>query len=164
MIAASAMHKPRNPNWRAGWLAISHRKWDSKVQTSVGQFSLSKEPPVTRLTSLGKKSIISYFDFCKFGANVAPVQHNIKEQKVKGKGWGWLGCQISNWYPFIHSPFMVASLVHKAIARLSNTRRSGIYKAQFPWWEAGGSFISLSNVLIVHGAFYNFITTSSDIP
>jgi hypothetical protein len=45
----------------AGWLVISHRKWDSKVQTSVGQFSLSKEPPVTRLTSLGKNSIRSYF-------------------------------------------------------------------------------------------------------
>jgi hypothetical protein len=63
MIATSATHEPRNPNWLAGWLFISHRKWDSKVQTSVGQFALSKEPPVTRLTSLGKKSIRSYFDF-----------------------------------------------------------------------------------------------------
>jgi hypothetical protein len=63
MIAASASHKPRNPNW----LATPQRKWDSKVQTSVGQFSLSKEPPVTRLTSLGKKVLEATLIFVNLG-------------------------------------------------------------------------------------------------
>jgi hypothetical protein len=67
MVAASATPEPRNPNWLAGRQVISHRKWDSKVQTSVGQFSLSKEPLVTRLTSLGKKVLEATLIFVNLG-------------------------------------------------------------------------------------------------
>lgn len=66
---------------------------------------------------------------------MAPVQHNIKEQKVKGKGV-WVGIiRMPNQQIDTRSaipPFMASSLVHKAIVPFSNTRRSGIYKAQFP--------------------------------
>jgi hypothetical protein len=64
----------------AGWLAISHRKWDSKVQTSVGQFSLYKEPPVTRLTSLGKRVLEATLIFVNLGH---PCNTTLKS---KGKG------------------------------------------------------------------------------
>jgi hypothetical protein len=63
------------------------------------------------------------------------MQHNIKEQKVKGKGLWVEMIRMPNQQTGTRSaipPFMAASLVHKAIAPFSNTRRSGIYKAQFP--------------------------------
>jgi hypothetical protein len=63
------------------------------------------------------------------------MQHNIKEQKVKGKGVWVEMIRMPNRQIDTRSaipPFMAGSLVHEAIAHFSNTRRSGIYKAQFP--------------------------------